>query len=336
MNLLDKYVIAVGKHLPRKNRADIEAELRSTLEDMLEDRSAETNRPVDEALTSELLKEYGAPEKVAAGYSAPRYLIGPRLYPIFELVLKIVITVLFAVSLIGFAIGFAGEPVGEGFLLALGKFWADFLGGMVMAFGNIVLVFAILERVLPPSEFEDNEEGWDPATLNEEPDPDKVSVGETIAGLVFTTIFLAIFNFYPEIVGIGILTEGEWFFIPVLSEAFFRYLPWINLLGVLTIAFNLVMLRLGTWTPLTRIFNIALDLGGIALAYAMITGPALLDLSSMSATDAFGVGREALMPLIQAGFSIALVIVIIISSIEVAKDVYKLIKPRSVGLPQPR
>jgi len=35
MNLIDKYIAEVGKHLPRKQRADIEAEIRSTLEDML-------------------------------------------------------------------------------------------------------------------------------------------------------------------------------------------------------------------------------------------------------------------------------------------------------------
>jgi uncharacterized protein (UPF0216 family) len=44
MNLIDKYITEVGKHLPRKNRADIEAEIRSTLEDMLEERSAGARR----------------------------------------------------------------------------------------------------------------------------------------------------------------------------------------------------------------------------------------------------------------------------------------------------
>ena len=36
MKLLDRYVTEVGKYLPRKQRADIEQEIRSTLEDMLE------------------------------------------------------------------------------------------------------------------------------------------------------------------------------------------------------------------------------------------------------------------------------------------------------------
>ncbi len=55
MNSIESYVTEVGKYLPRRNRADIEAELRSTLEDMLEDRSQQAHRPVDEAMVAELL-----------------------------------------------------------------------------------------------------------------------------------------------------------------------------------------------------------------------------------------------------------------------------------------
>ena len=35
MKLIDRYIAEVGRHLPRKQRADIEAEIRSTLEDIL-------------------------------------------------------------------------------------------------------------------------------------------------------------------------------------------------------------------------------------------------------------------------------------------------------------
>ena len=64
MNLIDRYIAEVGKHLPRKNRADIEAEIRSTLEDMLEERK-QAHGAVDDAMVIDLLREYGAPRKVA-------------------------------------------------------------------------------------------------------------------------------------------------------------------------------------------------------------------------------------------------------------------------------
>ena len=90
MNLIDRYVTEVGKNLPLlKGREDIEKELRSTLEDMLEDRASTKGHMRDETMEIELLKEYGSPQKVAATYNPHPYLIGPRLFPFFLFVLKL-------------------------------------------------------------------------------------------------------------------------------------------------------------------------------------------------------------------------------------------------------
>src|SRR5512132_2162608 len=106
MNLIDKYIAEIGRHLPRKNRADIEAEIRSTLEDMLDERK-QGDGPADEATILQLLKEYGAPRDVAATYRPPQYqyLIGPRLFPMFERVIRIVFAVVIGASLIGLGVG---------------------------------------------------------------------------------------------------------------------------------------------------------------------------------------------------------------------------------------
>ena len=44
------------------------------------------------------------------------------------------------------------------------------------------------------------------------------------------------------------MENGEWVRFVTLSEAFFRYLPWINLSGILTIALNIWLLRQGIWS----------------------------------------------------------------------------------------
>src|SRR5262245_48195851 len=141
MNLLDRYVEEVGNRLPRKGRTDIEAEIRSTLQDMLDDRSQATGQPIDDALIRAVLKDYGAPAKVAATYQAPQYLIGPRLYPSFELVLKIVMAVLVGAGLLVLAISMATNPSGPAFAAALGKFAGQTFNGVFTAFGSVVLVF---------------------------------------------------------------------------------------------------------------------------------------------------------------------------------------------------
>ena len=50
-NLIDTYVSEVGRRLPEKTRSDIQAEIRSILQDMLEERSQKTGKPVDEEMT---------------------------------------------------------------------------------------------------------------------------------------------------------------------------------------------------------------------------------------------------------------------------------------------
>src|SRR5688572_22494832 len=92
MKLIDHYVAEVGRRLPlMMGRADIEKELRSTLQDMLEDRAQKAGRPADETMETELLLEYGPPDKVAATYNPHPYLIGPQMFPFFIRIFKIVV-----------------------------------------------------------------------------------------------------------------------------------------------------------------------------------------------------------------------------------------------------
>jgi len=329
MNLIDKYIAEVGKHLPRKQRADIEAEIRSTLEDMLEERQ-QADGTVSEAQVIELLKEYGAPRDVADSYVGPHYLIGPRVYPTFELVTRIVLIVLFGIALAGLGLGLAKSSLsGPEFLKTVGESALGLFGGLITAFGNIVLVFAILERVLPAKEFEE-EEKWDPSELAREPDPDRVKFGEQIFETFFLVVFLVIFNLYPGVIGIGFFNENDWVFIsPILTEAFFSYLPWLNILILLQLGFNIILLRRGWWNTGLRVSNIVLELAGIALAVAMLRGP---DLVSLTPAQLAGTPLEESAQLFVTLANIipilVLTIVIIVSSIEVAQMVYKIMKSR--------
>jgi len=328
MNLIDKYVAEVGKHLPRQKRADIQAEIRSTLEDMLEERK-QANGGENEATVIELLKEYGSPREVADSYVGPRYLIGPRVYPTFELVTRIVLIVLFGIALAGLGLGLARSALnGPEFLKTVGNSAGGLLSGLITAFGNIVLVFAILERVLPAKEFEKEAEDWNPAELASEPDPDRVKFGEKIFELFFLVLFLVIFNLYPEIIGFGFFNENDWVFIsPVLTKTFFNYLPWLNILFLLQIGFNVYLLRQGVWNIGTRIVNMLLELGSIALAVVMLRGP---DLVALTPAQLAGTPLEESTRLFTTLANwiptLVLTIVIIISSIEVAQTVYRLIK----------
>lgn len=335
MNMLDKYMQEVGKRLPRKNRADLQAEIRSNLEELLEDRSQQTGKAIDDDLTAEVLKEYGSPDKVAQSYHATPYLIGPRLFPFFSMVLRIVLTVLTAVSLGSFVLGyFSGGGQGIDFPAMLGKYLLELLTGLISAFGNIVIVFAILERVLPEKAFGEFRGEWEPAQLNAAPDPDQVKHGELIFEILFTVLGLAVLNLYPQLIGILTVTGDTFVYIPALSDAFTRYLPWINVLGTMQIMLDLYLLSRGYWQMATRLANIVIEVAGIALAWVMLTGPSLVRISTADfANTPMASAADTLVPLFRMIPALVLGILIIVQSIEVVQEIVKLFKQQSATRP---
>lgn len=333
MNLLDRYVAEVGKNLPLlKGREDIEKELRSTLEDMLEDRVSTTGRMRDEAMEIELLKEYGSPQKVAATYNPQPYLIGPRLFPFFLMVLKIVITVIVTVLLILTGIRAATDTpfMGMEFVNIVGKGLGGIVSAAIAAFGNVVIVFAILERVLPEKEISgfNDEKDWNPASLAKEPDPDSVKRGDLIAEIIFTFLGLALLNLYPEILGASIFTGGELFFIPMFSEVFFNFLPWINAIFFAEIVLDIYLLRNAVWTPITRIAKILIQIASIVLAVIILRAPNIIGFTADSFKNIpdSSIDGELLLKIFSLSFSIALTVVIIVAVVEIAKSGYGLFR----------
>src|SRR5512146_73326 len=146
MELIDLYVAEVGQNLPAKGRADLEAEIRSLIEDTVEGRAQAAGRPVDEELVAEVLKEFGSPARMAASYLPPRYLIGPRFYPTFMLVMRIVLTLIGVVALVRLGVALTAPGVTfENCIATFGQSLANFMTSALVALGNIVFIFAIIE-----------------------------------------------------------------------------------------------------------------------------------------------------------------------------------------------
>ncbi len=92
MELLDRYLEAVKKHLPWQRQDDIIAELKANLEEQLEDKQAELGRPLTKEEAGEWLKQMGSPMQVAAHYQRQQYLIGPAVFPMYWYVLRLALT----------------------------------------------------------------------------------------------------------------------------------------------------------------------------------------------------------------------------------------------------
>jgi hypothetical protein len=88
MELLERYLQAVGQYLPTKSKMDTLAELRANLLAQMEGREEELGRPLTQGEVADVLEKHGRPMLVAARYLPQQYLIGPAWFPIYWFTLK--------------------------------------------------------------------------------------------------------------------------------------------------------------------------------------------------------------------------------------------------------
>ena len=327
MNLLDKYVAELGKHLPRKQRVDIEREIHSTLEDMLEERN-QSKGQADEAMVMELLKEYGSPREVAAKYKTHQYLIGPRLFPIFEQVLVIVISIVVVASLINLGIGlFKTDLTDLALLSTLGRWSGELFSGLLAAFGNIALIFAIIERTPAIKRFEKEFTEWDPEELKREPDPDQIDLPDHIAAIIFAFLGMVVLNLYPDLIAIHIVNNGVTTTTPILTPAFFHFLPWINIMGLSQIVFHSYMLSRKDWSVTNRILGIVIYIAGLILAVSILKTPGIFGITPAALTS-LGLTEAAdnLARLFNVIPTILILIITVVTAIKVLKFALQIVK----------
>lgn len=328
-NWIDRYVAQVGRSLPQSKRSDIEKEIRSLVEDMLEDRSQAEGRAVDEEMTLAVLQEMGEPDKVAAGYLPEKYLIGPRLYPLFMLVLRIVLIVMAGVALFGLVTYIGKEPMTPlAALKATGKALLEYTGTAMQILGNLVLVFAILQWAWPKMKVDLHDEKWNARDLEPVEDPQRVKRFEKLWDVVFALVGLLLFNFYSQYVGLYNFADGKWTFTPVLGDKFFTYLPWFNLAWVLGILLNIILMRRGRWDMPTRWASIGLGVYHIALcASILVTGPKqLFSISSLAVAGIPPETGELLGKLANQGLVAAFGLIIVLEAVKIGQTVWAMYK----------
>ena len=145
MDLVERYLKAVAAQLPKGTRDDIVAELRDEIMGRLEALEARLGRAPTDDEAETLLREVGHPLTVAARYRpGPQALIGPELYPWWMFGLKVGLTVMAAVTLIGLAVRvlvgdvYVGQAIGQGI--------SSLISGAITVVGLLTAVGFVLER----------------------------------------------------------------------------------------------------------------------------------------------------------------------------------------------
>jgi len=260
MSLLDRYIHEVGRFLPRKKRGSIQAELRSSVVDTLEDRFGPDP---DQDQGEEVLLEFGKPRYVAASYH-PRgqYLVGPGLYPIFQMVAWIVVAAVLGAQLLAFGVGvfIAGEPFSPLETIA------GLVSSVPASLGWVLITFMILQYFDAKPAL--GEEPWDPKAMPERNPEEDLKKGELTFGLVFGILILALVTVAPQWVGFLTMPGGKFYSNPVILD----YLILIQVSLLATIMMNIYLLWKGSWTLVTRLIKLGLDAFGVVILAFLIQG----------------------------------------------------------------
>ena len=301
----------------------------------LEDRCQAEGNEVNEEMAVALLKELGSPRKVADSYLPTRYLIGPRMYPIFSLVLKILISVFSVMFVIGLVIKLVDTPLGLVPLTeAIGLSLAEYLNSIFNAVGWVVIIMAVIERFFPGVETSEKgeEEKWDPYSLLQVEYPQRIKLWESVIRILVASVLLTVVNFYPQWIGVLFNTNGQWSFVPILSVDFAAYLPWLNLLWALSIIFSLVLIQKGKWTAFTRWFYFAIEIYTIGILFAMVIGNSIIGVNPdylayhHLTTSNFPAIFDELLPLIRFGADAVMIIIALVSGFSMGSEFYNMIK----------
>ncbi len=187
MDLIDRYLVAVRRHLPPALQKDIVEELADSLRSEAEDRAQKAGRMLTDDDQAELLKNHGHPWLMASRYLPQQQLIGPALFPYFrQALVMVVFWVVLPVTLIGGALAAVNaQDTGQMWGHALNAAW----NGAIYAVGFVTVVFAILESQQVRITALDN---WQPAKLPEPQDGREVPRSESLFNLIVNLTFLMI------------------------------------------------------------------------------------------------------------------------------------------------
>jgi hypothetical protein len=273
MELLDRYLQAVKKHLPLKAQDDIVAELRANLESQLDDKEGELGRPLSQAEAEAWLKQIGPPMQVAARYKPQQYLVGPGIFPTYWFVLRLALGWALLIYLIVSAtLIFAGENPSAaavaGTMLRIPGIAMTVAAWVTLAFAGIE--FAVTRC---PGKWRMPgipEADWSPASLppverEAAPGKKRRSYAEAVAEVVFGFLllfWLLLVPRYPFLLmgpGAAYLRVSPFQLAPVWHTFYW----WIVALNVAQLAWRCVDLLRESWARPRIVQDLAIKIFGL-------------------------------------------------------------------------
>jgi hypothetical protein len=263
-DLVERYVYAVTKNLPSKVKKDIEKELNSIIEDMLESRCGDII-PTDHDIKV-VLTELGTPSELAEKYSpdSDKYLIGPEYYSKYKLLLTIVLMATTFGLIVSGIITIITDP-DPIWYFAFPAWLGMTIMGLINAFAFVTLLFVIFQRKGIDIKFETD------SIDNLPPVPKKnaiISKRESIFGISISIIFCIVFLIAPEI--FSAVFDGKRF-IPIFNVEVIRSI-WYIIIGfaVLGIIRDGYKLYEGRYTKKLAVVTVITDILSALLSFVFL------------------------------------------------------------------
>ncbi len=323
MNRVDIYVSECVKHLPKKHRKDVALELQSEITSMIEEveqAGVEQNKAVEQ-----VLNDMGNPKRLADQYlNRKAYLIGPRYYPTYLRLLRIVILSVF----IGLTVAYLVGVVFDNGVTAMG--FIQYLVGLFNAglqiFAWITVIFTLIERNEKPLDDKIDTETWSVKDLPKSIDyKQKSNRIEGIAGLVFITLLLILFNFEFNLLGVYLFKDGQLSdLIPIFNaDTMNQWLPWFNGIFALSIISNIIKAASIHRSKKMEYFLISLSIISlVAFIWVFVN----VDLFNPNLAQMVAPNNDAFAVMWQNLTSSVIWVVSIIVLIDIFTRVYKLLK----------
>jgi hypothetical protein len=310
MDLVDRYVHAVKRHLPAAQQDDIVNELTDDILSQISDKEAALGRPLDEAEQEAVLKQYGHPYLLAMRYRPQQHLIGPAVFPFYWTTLKVTLAIALGVHLVVVVATGLSQNEPHRILPSLG-----FLSVAIHSFFWVTLVFAALDFSQARLHLLDK---WSPRSLPrvtaQSPRVNRAKlIGELLGGVVFLGWWLAVPQ-YP------FLMLGPAASFLTLSPAWHRMYLSAAMPSVVSILMGAAVLALPSRTTLAKVRPLVVNLMTL-IALSVLTRAGNLLMPVTDTPDLVHMVNG-----INRGITLVLIIISIVTVIATVVEVIRLIR----------
>jgi hypothetical protein len=323
MNWIHAYIHAIKTNLPQNRREDIATELETLLEASIEADTGKPSSELSEAESLAWLKTREHPALVAIRYQDRRALIDEDTFPLFKLTVRyVLIGLAIAYTVLAFLSAFTGHP--KNYAVSLSHLAGNILHSGLIAFAGITLIFHFFGKYFDARTCLAK---WNPREL---PDPAKKWVQEpyssSIAGLIFTGIFLLFINGFLTGILSGLSRPDSPVFHARLVEEALVLLPWINTVLIASILLYGLMILKPHWSTATLTFNALIALGSAWIAFQLQRITPMVEFVSESMDST--IQMDTVLGILNTSLKTVLIIIALANLFEAGRDIWRIIQLR--------